>query len=356
MADNSVQGGADTVRDLARQAGTVKTQVVQLDLGGPTANAEVLITAGQQLKAASVPVVIASDQGPYTDQEWNLSPGITGLRDQLFAQRYTVLADSIADGFAAFWSTVIASGGTAAVSIGEGLLQTGTLAGGLAQMSSTAPAYYPGQVHWLNSAIRFGDIGVAGTTLRIGACTVNGTTPWDGAFYELNGTTLNAVTVKAGMQTAVASTSWTRVAASPFTLDTNYHQFEVRWTANSANFLVDNVLRHTASGGATALTGTLNFPIFLQVSNPGGGTNRLLAVRNIGMGRFGQPDATPVVNSSMPLPKGAAQESGNLAYLTQGIEQNTQIIKLLSAILMTLGNNGGGYVDPEEAATLANLQ
>lgn len=58
---NSGTGG-DTVRDLARQAGTVKTQVVQLDLGGASANAEVLITAGQQLSAASVPVVIASDQ------------------------------------------------------------------------------------------------------------------------------------------------------------------------------------------------------------------------------------------------------------------------------------------------------
>lgn len=50
------------MRDLARQAGAVKTQVVQLDIGGPSTNAEVLITAGQQSMAASVPVVLASDQ------------------------------------------------------------------------------------------------------------------------------------------------------------------------------------------------------------------------------------------------------------------------------------------------------
>ena len=61
MPDNSLQNGTDTIRDLARQAGTVKTQTFQLDLGGPTANAEVLITAGQQAAAASVPVVLASD-------------------------------------------------------------------------------------------------------------------------------------------------------------------------------------------------------------------------------------------------------------------------------------------------------
>ena len=62
MADNSTQGGSDTIRDLARQAGVVKTQVLQIDIGGPTANAEVLVTAGQQTMAASLPVVIASNQ------------------------------------------------------------------------------------------------------------------------------------------------------------------------------------------------------------------------------------------------------------------------------------------------------
>lgn len=54
--------GGDTIRDLARQAGSIKTQVIQLDLGGASTNSEVLITAGQQLSAVSVPVVIASDQ------------------------------------------------------------------------------------------------------------------------------------------------------------------------------------------------------------------------------------------------------------------------------------------------------
>lgn len=63
MPDNStLPATGDTVRDLARSAGTVKTQVVQLDLGGASANAEVLITAGQQAMAASVPVVIANNQ------------------------------------------------------------------------------------------------------------------------------------------------------------------------------------------------------------------------------------------------------------------------------------------------------
>ena len=66
-ADNTLLNagiGGDTMRDLARAAGTVKTQVVQLDLGGASANSEVLITAGQQAMAASVPVAFASNQTP----------------------------------------------------------------------------------------------------------------------------------------------------------------------------------------------------------------------------------------------------------------------------------------------------
>ena len=62
MSDNTLQGGNDLIRDLARQGGNAKTQVIQLDLGGASANGEVLITAGQQVMAVSVPVVLVSNQ------------------------------------------------------------------------------------------------------------------------------------------------------------------------------------------------------------------------------------------------------------------------------------------------------
>ena len=68
MADNTTLNpgvGGDVIRDLLRQSGASsgsKTQVVALDIGGGSSNPEILITAGQQLAAASVPVVLASDQ------------------------------------------------------------------------------------------------------------------------------------------------------------------------------------------------------------------------------------------------------------------------------------------------------
>lgn len=223
------------------------------------------------------------------DNELGLTGGMTALRDRIVAQRYTVLSDSLADGISAFWTQTLAGGGTITSTVGEGQLKTSTGTTGSAHMVSTTVVYYPGQVNWMNSAARFNDTGTAGNIRRIGMFTLSGTTPQEGFYFELSGTTLNAVYVKAGVATATASTSWSRFATAPFTLDTNYHSFEIRYTANSVWFYVDNVLRHAVSGTATPLTTTLNFPIAIQNTKTSGATDITFAVRNIGNGRFGAP-------------------------------------------------------------------
>jgi hypothetical protein len=243
---------------------------------------------------ATQPVSAVSLPFP-TDSDLSLTPGLTALKDQLVAERYTVIADSIADGLNAYWTQTNANGGTTTSSGGEGLIQTSANAAGSAQIVSPTMDYHPGQVNWLNSAIRLGDTGNAGNIRRWGAFTVSGVTPQEGYYYELSATTLNAVVVKAGTPTAVASTSWSKFATAPFTLDTNYHQFEIRYTANTVWFLIDNVLRHVVSGTTAPITTTLNFPIALHSINTSGATNRLIGVRNIGMGRFGQKPSYPQV-------------------------------------------------------------
>lgn len=228
---------------------------------------------------------VVSDKDPET----GLTIGTTGLRDRLMVQRCTVLADSLADGIAGFWTQTTASGGGIASTGGEGRLTTSTGATGSAQMVSTNVAYYPGMVAWMNSAIRFGDTGTVGNIRRIGMFTVSGTTPQEGFYFELSGTTLNAVTVKAGVATAVASTSWTRFAIAPYTLDTNYVSFEIRYTANTVWFYVNNILRHQVSGTTASLTSSLTLPITLTNVKTSGGNDITFAIRNIGNGRFGEP-------------------------------------------------------------------
>lgn len=229
------------------------------------------------------------------DGELNNVVGMTSLRDLLIAQRYTVWADSLADGIAAQWTQTTANGGTVSNSGGEGLIQTSANASGSSQIVGPTNDYFPGQVAWVNSAIRCGDTGSSGNVRRWGVFTVSGTTPQNGFYYELNGTTLNAVVVNNGVATSVASTAWSRVALAPFTMDTNYHGWEIRFTANAALFYVDNVLRHATSAQPSAITTTLNFPISIQSINSSGATNRLIACRNIGYGRFGFPPRPSII-------------------------------------------------------------
>ena len=231
------------------------------------------------------------------DAELNLPQGMTVYRERAVAQRYGVLLDSIADGLASFWTQTVTNGGTISVVAGEGLIQSNTATNGTAQLVSTAPAYLPGQSAWMIASARFGDTGVVGNTRRIGAFTVSAGVPQDGFYFELADTTLNAVSAKAGVATAVAVGSWSRVALVPFTPDANYHLFEIRYTGNRADFYIDNVLRHTVSGTTTPITTTLNFPMAVQSLSTSGTTNRIIAVRNIGLGRYGTPD-TVIVSSA----------------------------------------------------------
>ena len=284
MADNTTLNagtGGDIIAtdDIAG----VKHQRVKVEFGADGTATDV---------SAAAPLPIAD-----YDPEMGIAAGMTTYRERVIAQRYTVLADSIADGLAAFWTSTVANGGTNTVTGGEGLLQTSATANGSAQLVSTAPAYYPGQSAWLIGAMRFGDTGIVGNTRRVGAFTVSGIVPQDGYYFELVDTTLNAVTCKGGVATAVASTAWSRAAAAPFTLDTNYRLFEIRWTGNRADFFIDNVLRHTVSVQAAPITNTLNFPMAIQSINTTNATNRVLAVRNIGLGRFGSPDVTAVTGT-----------------------------------------------------------
>src|SRR6187399_1038550 len=101
-----------------------------------------------------------------TDLEQGNSLILTSLRDVQTVQRYTVWADSLADGIATQWTQTTSNGGTIASSGGEGLIQTSANASGSAQMVAPINDYFPGQVAWFNSAIRLGDTGSAGNIRR----------------------------------------------------------------------------------------------------------------------------------------------------------------------------------------------
>lgn len=281
ISGNEMQVGASVAHDAVDSGNPIKIGgKVSTSIPTPVANADRTDAQFDEFGRQ-----VFSDK----DTELGLTIGTTGLRDRLFAQRHTVLSDSLADGIALFWTQTTANGGTIIRTDGEGQLKTSTSTTGLAQIVSPLIPYYPGQVAWLNSAIRFGDTGVAGDIRRLGMFTVDSSgTPQEGFYYELNGTSLTAVTCKAGVATAVAQASWTKNSVFPFTLDANYVSFEIRYTANSVWFYINNVLRHNVAGTTASLTSSLSLPICVQNIKTSGATDITFGVRNIGNGGFGQ--------------------------------------------------------------------
>jgi hypothetical protein len=74
MADNTIippGSGGDTIRDIDRGTGS-KTQVVQLDVGGSSANAESLVSVGNPLPVTNAVLLNVLQQILYTLQAMRL--------------------------------------------------------------------------------------------------------------------------------------------------------------------------------------------------------------------------------------------------------------------------------------------
>jgi hypothetical protein len=176
--------------------------------------------------------------------------------------------------------------GSGTPTAGEYQIATGTTSASTA-MVNTASAT-TGEVFRLTSGAeytfgcisRFADTGTANNVRRIGMFTVSGTTPQDGYAFELNGTTFQIATYKAGVATTVASGSFSRNSTAPFTIDTNYHRYEITFHHSDIAFSIDGVVRHILSGIgiSTPRTAATNLPI--NVSNINGAitTNVVMAV------------------------------------------------------------------------------
>lgn len=171
---------------------------------------------------------------------------------------------------------------SATVSSLSGYLQlsSGTNAAGAAIIRSVPAARFsPGQVNFFRAQVRLGDTGAASSRRRWGAFDAN-----DGFFFELNGTTLNVVTRKATVDTAVASTSWT---GGTYTLDTNFHSYEIYYTSTTVYFVIDKVVKHLITAGSATIVNNTSVKCSFESTNTGGTTTRVLEVINPSMDRMG---------------------------------------------------------------------
>jgi fibronectin-binding autotransporter adhesin len=185
---------------------------------------------------------------------------------------------------------------------------------------------------------------VGGTATVAGAVTVSGTSA-----VNVIGTAVisGAVTVTGTATTArtwALSTASDSVVISGSATVNTITGFALETGGNLATLAAAVVANDSASEPVNVMVvaGETNDAVPLSAALPLGPTGRSVLVEAYG---------------TLPLPSGAAKESGgNLDYLARSIEQNNQIIKLLTAILVSIGNNGGGFIQPEEATELVTLQ
>lgn len=232
------------------------------------------------------------------DPETLNSAFVTPLRSIEVSNRNTIVSDSLANGIdPGTWLTTAANGGTATVpsNSGNASLETSANANGSVQIVSVLNArFQSGYSYIFQSAVKCGDTGVTNNTRRWGAFTVSSATPGvpqNGYYFELNGTTLNAVSVKAGVATAVASTSWSR---GSYTADvTNFHRYEIVYQGNFAAFLIDGSVKHVLSGAgvSSARTAVLDFNVCYQnVNTASAATNQTMQIRGSSLNKVGHAD------------------------------------------------------------------
>lgn len=163
-----------------------------------------------------------------------------------------------------FWAETDAGSGTVTQSGGLVTLATGTTANSTTQYQTAQTAHWvPGMANTFRASLRVGDTGTTNNTRNWGMFTTT-----DGFYFQLTGTTLNIGSRTGSADTVVAQSSWN--GGNSFTLDTNFHIWEIQVTYADVHFFIDHILMHTLKPTTSYFAQTLNLPVTLQNNNSGG--------------------------------------------------------------------------------------
>ena len=197
---------------------------------------------------------------------------------------------------------------------GEMTLASGTNTAAFGRIYSVRRArYVEGQSIRFRGRFRVGDTGTANNKRRWGL--VWGTTMptiTDGCYFELSGTTFSVVTLKGGVETRISSGSFDGSHGYTYSLDTNYHLYEIYLTGNGVHFFVDEEELHTIDNLVASAMAIKTLHQWFDTSNSNTlGGNVYLYSKACAVSRLGTFETAPTykhlsgVNSSQILKYGA---------------------------------------------------
>lgn len=173
------------------------------------------------------------------------------------------------------YTTTLNAAGTATASNAEAVFATGTTANGSASMVSKAKIRtLSGRVNLMRSVIRFGDTGTTNNVREFGIYSDAN----NQFVFRLSGTTFSVVTKRAGVETAVSSGSFNGNGTSSsqtYTVDTNYHTYEIYYNSSRIEFIIDGVAIHSVRATVASITGSILGQLYISNTNSGGSTTNV---------------------------------------------------------------------------------
>lgn len=224
-----------------------------------------------------------------------------------------------------FWASTLANGGTISVD-GQATLNVvnnQSNSSSILQSARTA-RYMASNANKFRGQIRIPDAGVTDNVRRWGAFSST-----DGAFFELNGTTLKLVTRNNSNDTPVSNGSFNGKYGTSITVGTNVRVWEIYYNNGKVRFYVDDVLLHTVSASTTPWTQNIHLPVRIENTNTGNpATNNIkIEVRVASIVRIGEALSRPfyknLSTNNTFLLKNAPGTLHRIVFNTKGAANNT---------------------------------
>lgn len=226
---------------------------------------------------------------------WGDSIGSTMINQLMVAGAHR-LSGGVFNGSApdpSYYVSTIVANATASITNSTLDLATTTDSGSSIKAHTQSLArYVGGTMNSFRTVSRFGDTGTANNTRWLGLINGNGygviSNFTDGFFFQLSGTTFSIVSRTASIDVAVNSGSFNGSVTS-WTVDTNYHTFEILYTNKKVEFYIDNILIHAITQTSARICGTRHFKPFGENTNTGVGSVCHLYSDVITISQFGTP-------------------------------------------------------------------
>jgi hypothetical protein len=218
---------------------------------------------------------------------WGDTIGST-MTDQLMVSIPTRLSGGVFNGSAPdtnFYESTIVANGNATITGNTLCLTTTVDSGSSIQANAKSLARYMGaSMNSFRSIIKLGDTGTANNTRQWGV--YNGLTFTDGFFFQLSGTTFSIVSRTGSSDVPVNSGSFNGDVIS-WTVDTNFHTYEILYTNKVIEFYIDSVRIHSIRETSTSICNTRHFKPFGKNTNTGVGSVCNIYCQVISISRFG---------------------------------------------------------------------